>query len=160
MKRFMKIMLIITMISPLIGVIITSCTEDVDCSLTRRSELHSKFYISEGGTGTQASLTITAFGTDSVILNQESNVTNFALPLQYTVDTTALVLHFEGGYRDTIVFKHTNTPYFISMDCGYEMRQAVTDFYYTTHILNSVVLIDKNANKDGNENLQFYYTPN
>lgn len=160
MKKFTRIALLIMLVLPVAGFIIASCAEESDCSLTSRATLRGTFYtINENNSRVEielATLTITALGTDSVILNKDTKVKNVFLPLQYTVDTTALVLHFSDEWKDTIVIKHTNTPYFVSMECGYEMNQSITDCYYTKHVLDSIDVKNNNANKDGKENLQLF----
>jgi len=73
------------------------------------------------------SLTITAFGTDSIILNNQKRVHGLSLPLRYTADSTVLVFHYSKDVKikkDTIVIRQKNTPYFLSMDCGYQMNKA------------------------------------
>ena len=148
------------LVLPVAGFIISSCAEESDCSLTSRATLRGTFYtLDDNNIRTAAeveTLTITALGTDSVILNKDTKVKMIFLPLQYTVDTTALVLHFSDELKDTIVIKHTNTPYFVSMECGYEMNQAITSCYYTRHKLDSIDIKNNNANKDGTENLQLF----
>ncbi|MDL2213499.1 DUF6452 family protein [Bacteroides sp. OttesenSCG-928-J23] len=162
MNRFVKKVLIALAMFPLMGVVVASCAEEIDCSMVNRATLNGAFYtLSESNRpvlGQQGKITLTALGTDSILLNQLQNVKNLSLPLQYTADTTALVMEFDGIWKDTIVFKHTNTPYFVSMECGYEMKQVVTGFYHTKHVLDSIALIDINTNKNGKENLQLFYT--
>lgn len=40
------------------------------------------------------SLTITAFDTDSIILNNQKRVHSLSLPLRYTADSTVLIFHY------------------------------------------------------------------
>ncbi len=52
------------------------------------------------------SLTITAFGTDSIILNNQKRVHGLSLPLRYTADSTVLVFHYSKDVKikkDTIL---------------------------------------------------------
>ncbi|NDV59095.1 DUF6452 family protein [Bacteroides sp. 519] len=163
MKKFVNITLIMAVISFVAGMVI-SCAEESDCSIVSRATLNGGFFsLSETNkpiAGSLATLTISVRTTETesdTILNQDKNVQSLSLPLQYAVDTTAIILHYGEEIRDTIVFKHTNTEYFVSMDCGFDMLQVVTDYYYTTHALDSIALTDKNTNKDGTENLRIFF---
>lgn len=162
MKKFTKIALLLLISLPIVGGIIVSCAEEPDCSLTSRASLRGVFYtLSDDNkpvVGSIPTLTITALGTDSILLNKGTSVKDAYLYLQYTADTTAIVLHFDEAWKDTIVFGHTNTPYFVSLECGYEMQQVVTKCSYTRHFIDSIYIKDHNANKDGKESLQLFYS--
>ena len=76
-----------------------SCSEEADCSMTARPMLNANIYTIDVESGlairdTLDILTITAAGTDSVILNNEENVISLSLPLRYAVDSTVLVFHY------------------------------------------------------------------
>ena len=61
------------------------------------------------------SLTITALGTDSIILNNEKNVHTLMLPLRYTSDTTVFIFRYDPKRRekdvDTLYIVQQHTPY-------------------------------------------------
>lgn len=141
--------------------IIQACSEEPDCSMTARGWLQCNFYtLSEDGRAvndTLDSLTITAFGTDSVILNNQKEVRNLMLPLRYTVDSTVLVFRYSRVTTDTLILYHTNTPYFLSMDCGYQMQQEVTGARYSRHRLDSIYISYNEAGIDGRENIKMFY---
>ena len=103
------------------------------------------------------SLTVTAFGTDSVIINNQKKVHDLSLPLRYTADSTVLVFHYSKTLTDTLVIHQTNTPYFLSMDCGYQMKQAITGVRYSRHSLDSIRIANKEAGIYGAENLKVFY---
>ena len=145
----------------LLASIIQACSEEPDCSMTARGWLQCNFYtLSEDGRAvndTLDSLTITAFGTDSVILNNQKEVHNLMLPLRYTVDSTVLVFRYSRVTTDTLILYHTNTPYFLSMDCGYQMQQEVTGARYSRHRLDSIYISYNEAGIDGRENIKMFY---
>lgn len=145
----------------LLASIIQACSEEPDCSMTARGWLQCNFYtLSEDGRAvndTLDSLTITAFGTDSVILNNQKEVRNLMLPLRYTVDSTVLVFRYSRMTTDTLILYHTNTPYFLSMDCGYQMQQEVTGARYSRHRLDSIYISYNEAGIDGRENIKMFY---
>ncbi len=141
---------------------IASCSEEADCTDATRAMLNCNLYTHNELTGnieqdTLDSLTITAFATDSIILNNEQSVTTLSLPLRYTVDSTVLVLHYTARTRDTLIIYHSNTPYFLSMDCGYQMQQALTGIAYTLHRLDSIRISNSEVGIYGTENLQLFY---
>jgi hypothetical protein len=105
-------------------------------------------------------LTITAFETDSILVNAQANVQEMLLPLRYTKETTIFVLHYgdEGEQKDTILITHHNTPHFVSLECGYDMQQSVTGVTYTRHVLDSIFVRNINLDVNGQENFRLFYT--
>ena len=160
MKNLVRI-IITCSLATLLANIIQACSEEPDCSMTARGWLQCNFYtLSEDGRAvndTLDSLTITAFGTDSVILNNQKEVRNLMLPLRYTVDSTVLVFRYSRVTTDTLILYHTNNPYFLSMDCGYQMQQEVTGARYSRHRLDSIYISYNEAGIDGRENIKIFY---
>lgn len=160
MKNLVRI-IITCSLATLLASIIQACSEEPDCSMTARGWLQCNFYtLSEDGRAvndTLDSLTITAFGTDSVILNNQKEVRNLMLPLRYTVDSTVLVFRYSRVTTDTLILYHTNTPYFLSMDCGYQMQQEVTGARYSRHRLDSIYISYNEVGIDGRENIKMFY---
>ena len=103
------------------------------------------------------SLTVTAWGTDSIIINDQKDVMDLTLPLRYAVDSTVLVFRYSRHTTDTLVVRHVNTPYFVSMDCGYQMQQQITDIACTRHRLDSIYITYNEAGIYGQENVQLFY---
>lgn len=139
-----------------------ACSEEEDCSMNARAMMQCNLFQIDEETNEKNSialttLTVTAFGTDSIIINQESNVSALSLPLRFSADSTVLVFHYQLEPCDTIVVRHYNTPYFLSMDCGYQMKQSIKSVSYTQHQLDSIYIANKEANIYGTENLRFFY---
>ena len=149
------------MIIALLTGIIQACSEEPDCSMTARGWLQCNLYtLDENGIAvndTLDSLTITAFGTDSVILNNQKEVCSLMLPLRYAVDSTVFVLKYSRTITDTIILYHTNTPYFLSMDCGYQMQQKVTSARFSRHELDSIYISYNETGINGRENIKIFY---
>jgi len=137
------------------------CSEDEDCSATTRGMMNANIYTMQGDTleveTTIDTLTVTAYGTDSIIVNAQTAVADVTLPLRYATGTTTFVFDYNLSYNDTIVVTHTNTPYFVSVDCGYQMKQTIDNVNYTTHYLTAITINNSTVNADGNENLKIYY---
>jgi hypothetical protein len=161
MKKPIKLILIAAFTLAILEMCTISCASESNCSTSGRAMLRGVFYTKDNegvkDTITLDSLTITALGTDSVILNDQKKVPYVLLPLRYTNDTTVFVFHYSSTLTDTIAIRHTNTPSFVSMDCGYEMKQALTDIHYTEHKLDSLSVKSSSTNTDGTTNLELYY---
>ncbi len=157
----------------LTATVMTSCSEEDDCSANARNMLNAtvcRTMVTEEqetltATDTIPQLHVTALGTDSVIINDEKNVTSMSLPLRFHEGSTTMVLSYvlsaadtlpAIGNKDTVTFFHDNTVYFLSMDCNYAVRQKLTGMSYTTHRIDSIVVTNATANSDGTENIKIY----
>ena len=153
---------------------IVACTEDDDCSGNERHMLTAKVLsVIETDSARWETdfkldtLTVYAFGTDSIIINDDTQVGTITLPLRTNVEETTLVFSYtfhagdtlpQHNDKDTLVFRHRNTPYFLTLDCNFVVKQELTDLRYTTHVLDSIVIINPTAQiYDGKENLKIYY---
>ena len=149
MKNLIRIFLIVVIVGAGIS-IGSSCSDENDCSLAGRPMMYCTLYTIDEITDlrvndTLDSLTITALGTDSIILNNQKKVHTLMLPLRYTSDTI-----------------QKNTPYFQSMECGYMMKQNIlsTKFGNTKNSserIDSLHIQNKEANTNEIENLQIFY---
>lgn len=171
MKKLIKMLFALMIAYPVIGLTVSSCSEDTDCSMTGRPMVYANLYKYDQASGkvlndTLDSLTVTAFGTDSIIINNQKKVHDIALPLQYTSDSTILVFHYTRALRDTMVILQNNTPYFESVECGYSMKQnieSVRPLGYTTvnkkkyNSIDSIYIKSNAANINGTENLKIFY---
>ena len=146
-----------------------SCTQEADCTGTNRPMLNAYFYTFVKDTVETGfvrdslvriawdTLSVTAYATDSVIVNRDLNAASMTLPLRYAEPVTIFVLNYGYGYKDTITVAHENTPYFLNMDCGYQMKQEITQIGFTTHLLDSIRIKDPKIGIYGTENLALYY---
>lgn len=160
MKQLIKIVLWSVVLCPVIG-FMASCSEEADCSMNERPMMNCNIYQLDpygyAERDTLDVLTITAWGTDSVIINNQQEVLDLTLPLRYTADSTVLVFHYAELPTDTVIVRHTNTPYFLSMDCGYQMRQSINSISHTRHWLDSIHITNNEAGIYGQENIQLFY---
>lgn len=161
MKALVKFIITGAFLFPILSVVI-SCSEEADCSMATRAMMQCYFYTLDPETevvsnDTLDSLTVTAFGTDSIIINNQKKVHDLSLPLKYTADSTVLVFRYSKTLTDTLVVYQTNTPYFLSMDCGYQMKQSIKDVNYSRHSLDSIRIVNKEAGIYGTENLKLFY---
>ncbi|MBR8706667.1 hypothetical protein IX307_002029 [Bacteroides pyogenes] len=166
-------LLLCLLIFPGIMIINGSCSDENDCSLTGRPMMYCALYTIDPETqkvlkDTLEQLTVTALGTDEVIINQEKNVHKLQLPLRYTGNTTVFVFHYDPAqpslYTDTLYITQQNTPYFQSMECGYMMKQSILTAQITNgkqadqpEKMESVEIKNKEANTNEIQNLQIFY---
>lgn len=163
MKNLIRLFLILLLASIAMS-IPTSCAEESDCSIAGRPMINCTLYRmvdDQVANDTLDSLTVTALGTDSILLNNQKKVHTLMLPLRYSADSTVLVFHYayrtDPALSDTIYIKQDNTPYFESMDCGYSMRQSILGIGHSEEELDSIYISNKQANTDGTENLKLFY---
>lgn len=161
MKNLVRLIIAGILICPLMGIAI-SCSEEADCSMTARPMVQCYLYKIDSENqyvqnDTLDSLTVTAYGTDSVIINNQKKVHGLSLPLRYATDSTKLVFRYSKTQSDTLVIRHSNTPYFLSMDCGYQLKQSITSVSHTRIKLDSIDIANKEAGIYGKENIKLFY---
>lgn len=173
MKNLIHLFLLLLILGCAVG-IGTSCSDENDCSIAGRPMIYCNLRtIIDPETmtwenDTLDSLTVTAFGTDSILIYNQKDVHDLMLPLRYTADSTVFVLHYNypqnKNQADTLYIKQTNIPYFESMECGYSMKQSIVSVRIgksrntrQPYQLDSVYISNKAANTNGTENLQLYY---
>ena len=171
MRRIIPFILLI--IGSCIAAGITSCAEEDDCSGNARRMLTANILTVISTDSAQWEtpytlevLNVYAYGTDSIIVNDDQNVKSLSLPLRFNVEETTMVFSYKPHAedilpqhydKDTIVFRHHNTPYFLTLDCNFVVKQELTDLHYTTHVLDSIVIVNPTASNDGTENIKIYY---
>ena len=146
MKNLFKLLWTGAMVYALCSVMY-ACSEEEDCSMVdNRGMMVCNFLTVDPETGT-----------DSVIINRMTEVSTISLPLRYTADSTEFVFRYTAHLTDTLVIRHTNTPYFVSMDCGYQMKQSITGERHTQRYLDSVYVSQPETSINGTENIQLFY---
>ena len=172
MKNLIRIFLIVVIVGAGIS-IGSSCSDENDCSLAGLPMMYCTLYTIDEITDlrvndTLDSLTITALGTDSIILNNQKKVHTLMLPLRYTSDTTVFIFRYDPDRKpndvDTLIIVQQNTPYFQSMECGYMMKQNILSARYGNprktadqEKIDSLHISNKEANTNEIENLQIFY---
>lgn len=141
--------------------LIPSCGES-DCSLSTIS--YARFDFLDGKTQKSVALTngamITGFINfeDTLIVDTVFNQAEsyMSVPLSYT-NQTMYVMHYSETLRDTIRLIHKNIPFVSDIECGSMMFYLVEDFSYTTHVLDSVTLVNPEINNEEKKNFNIYY---
>jgi hypothetical protein len=102
-------------------------------------------------------LTITACGTDEVLLNRSVNTALLNLPLSYWQPEDTLVLTVKGAdylVRDTIWVTKTNIVHYESPDCPTTLFHTIQAVRNTNEFIKSVTIIRSSVNYETISNLQ------
>lgn len=104
-------------------------------------------------------LTVTAAGTDSVLLNRGYRLTSFDLPMSYDSPADTLYFRFSGeewAATDTVWVDKLNIAHFENPDCATSMWHTVTSIESTHHVIRNIAIVNPNVNYDQNTTFQVY----
>lgn len=147
----------------------TACS-NLDCPLDNVVRMQCNLYSS--GTETAYSfgdyLTVTPYGRDTLLLNQETGMTSFLLPLKETEQSDTLLLHLSndaGQYAvDTLYVEHTLQPHFESVDCPTSVFHTLTSVRAASQLgadypmtIDSVAVARTLVNYDDVENVRIFF---
>lgn len=135
-----------------------SC-DSIDCTLYNSVDMFGGFYQGGRNVSLTDTLTITAAGTDSVLLNRKVGAANFQIPLSYYNGVDSVVLYVKGdGYEltDTLFVEKTNSVHFESPDCPTTMFHKITAVRSTHEFIDSVTVISEDVNYARTENIQIH----
>ena len=145
-----------------------SCN-DTDCPLSNSVYATYGLYNSQTKAAISLSdtLTVTALGTDSVLLNKATGINSVDLPVNYVSASDTLIFHFTRSTGTTdyqIVMHHTNEPYFESAECGTAIFHSVPKIELTQSAsteatpfkIDSIGITNKKINYDKTENFKLY----
>ena len=133
--------------------------DQADCTLDNSVTYTCNFYAEGSKVTLNDIITVTACGTDSVLVNQKQGATGIELPMSYWNEEDTLVLRIQGsGYtmEDTIWIKKNNIPHFESPDCPTKMFHLITDVNSTHTFIDSLSLVNPNVNYADVENIQIH----
>lgn len=134
---------------------------DTECTTTNTAYVHYGFYSQSGShISITGAVTVTAAGTDSVLINQESGLSAMELPLRYTSTRDTFVVRYSDTMIDSVYVEHENIPHFISMDCGMGMYYHIAGVSSTHYAIDSIKLVNQDVNYDAAEHIKIYYTYN
>ncbi|MDE6170290.1 MAG: hypothetical protein K2F68_03925, partial [Duncaniella sp.] len=60
-------------------------------------------------------------------------------------------------FYDTVSFAYTSVPYFASEDCGAMYHYRITSLTYTTHVLDSVAVLDSLITNLERETIRIFF---
>lgn len=171
-----RILLVISMFAGLVWIV--ACSES-DCPLNNNPMNTIGFYDSNTGKAMTLgdTLTVTAFETDSVLINRISNAKSLSLPLRYEGGKTSYVFDYTIVLRDTfprpgkedsiditifhrkdtIGMTYTDEKHFLSMDCGILTYFNLKSIQTTNHLIDSVRIINPAINEIEKTNIEVFF---
>lgn len=148
--------------------VLMGCTS-IDCPLDSTVEMTCNLYAKETAKSLTLTdtLTVTARGTDQVLLNRGISLDHFGLSLRYRSGVDTLLFRFSndiGQYAvDTVFVDHTATVHFESEGCPVSYYHAINEVRWTSHPLALMPLTIDNIEIKRNqvdyenaENLRIY----
>ncbi|BEG99171.1 DUF6452 family protein [Bacteroides sedimenti] len=160
MKRKLKYLSVVALLCSVIGLALTACDE-TKCSTSGRPSPQFNFVekstLKKIAFDTLTVVALNAIHGDSVILNKATKVSGATLPLSYSSNQTTLVFNYSKSLSDTIWITHTNTEHFLSMDCGIIMYHQIKDVKCTSHVIDSVAIINSEVDINEKENIRLFY---
>lgn len=163
----------------------SSCNES-DCPLGSANELKFRF-LSVADTTVMSidTVTVTAIGTDSILVNKEINASYITLPLNSTENETTYTFHFtvlneqtvdepfvdEEGvehpagstvlvpetYSDMVRVRYVSEKQFTSMDCGLIYTYTLTDGEYTQNIIKGMAVANLEIKESNEDNIFLFF---
>ena len=158
-------------LSFILFLLLFAACESSNCPLNNIVESVYVFYASErtadgtfqAGTSVklQDTLTVTAFGTDSLLVNRLVGQSGAKLPVSYYQQADTLVFTFTDsqgatGY-DTICIEKDTRHHFDDPSCPVHMFHTVKDIHFTRHLIDTIIVSNASINYDGAENFQVYF---
>ncbi|MDE5560426.1 MAG: hypothetical protein K2J00_01275 [Bacteroidaceae bacterium] len=131
------------------AMLVSSC-DLLDCTQADVSCLRIEIYDTYGvATTLPDTLTVMAYGTDSILVNRNLDTQELLLPLSYNAEADTFILHYYGktfSWKDTLYVKKTNDLYFESPDCPTVMMHTLKEIAYTNRFINSARLVNNKVN--------------
>lgn len=145
--------------------VLTGCS-NVGCTENRNSIPIAGFYSSSTlEPVTLGSLAIGGVGApgDSLLMSPSLSGSQVYLPLRSTASQTKFYIRYmqeelnHPELYDTLSFTYTSVPYFASEDCGAMFHYRITSLEYTTHLLDSVGVVDSLITNLERETIQIFF---
>lgn len=161
------------------------CNES-DCPLGSANELKFRFLSIEDTTVISIdTVTVTALGTDSVLINKEIDASYITLPLNSAQNETTYTFHFtrlvesisdkpfidEDGVEhpagstilvpvtasDNICVRYSSEKKFTSMDCGLVYSYVLTDGEYTKNFIKGMAIANLEIKESNEDNIYIFF---
>lgn len=100
---------------------------------------------------------------DSILMTAGTSASSVYLPFRSQQDATSWCLSYkwrdtdDPRLNDTVTFHYSSQPYFASAECGAMYRYTVHKVDYTTHLLDSVVMVDSLITNIDVSQIRFYF---
>ena len=141
------------------GILLLAACESYDCTLNNYVGMYGAFDRDGAAVEITDTLTITACGTNAVLLNRSVNTSSLNLPLSYWQPEDTLVLTIQGTdylLRDTIWVTKTNQVHYESPDCPTTVFHTIQNVRNTNEFIKSITVIRSSVNYETTTNLQIH----
>jgi len=146
-----------------------SCTSSEDCTEDRIAKMGVGFYTRALTDATKLVYVTSAQSLDTLsvrglaangtlidsILYKSKNIQKVYLPLNKFENSSKFVMTFRTA-KDTIEVLHTNTDYYLSLECGCMKVHSIDTVLTTTHLIDSVKIINHKVNATNAEHIQIF----
>lgn len=125
--------------------LITACSS-IDCPLNNRVFTNYQLAGEENPfTGILTISTNRSDGSDSILINQDTNINSFSLPISFqeTFDTFYFAFGADESIIDTVVIEKSNMLHFESVECNPSFFHTIKSVNHTKHMIDSILI--KNA---------------
>lgn len=148
-----------------VALLLVSACSSIDCPLNNLVYSSFALYGGDGRADTlRDTLTISTNrtdGSDSVLINRDTRVTGFTLPVSYAQPQDIFFVEVKGEdivTLDTLTVSKESRPHFESVDCGPSFFHTITAVSCTTNAVDSVVINNPEVNYDtSNKNFHIYF---
>ena len=139
-----------------------SACDSINCPLNSKVAAIYSFYDSNGKAFTIGdTLTVTAVGTNQVLVNKLVNQSKISLPVSYYAPCDTLVLRISDtdglSATDTIWMEKVSTPHADDPSCPIHIWHKVTDIRYTDNIIDTIAIVNPDINYNGWENFHIHF---
>lgn len=137
-----------------------ACKQDETCRESKEVFLRVGFFESVSSKAVIIdSLTIFALdqdgsAMDSLLYDNQKNVSNIKLPLNKEEQTSLFVMQLNDLPQDTLFVLYQNIDYFISYPCGMIITHTLDTVRSTHHLIKDVNMVHKNINTTDVQHLQ------
>ena len=146
------------------SLLLFAACESYDCTLYNTVAMYSFFDQDGEIVAISDTLTVTACGTDAVLLNNAENTSKLTLPLSYWQPEDTLVLTVKGinsegiGYllRDTVWITKTNQVHYESPECPTTLFHTIQDVRSTNEFIKFITIERSSVNYENTTNLQIH----
>lgn len=100
---------------------------------------------------------------DSAIFASSASASKVYLPMRSTKESTSWSIHYaqpgidDPANNDTVTFRYESEPYFASSECGAMYNYRITQVSYTTHLIDSVIIVDSLITNIDRTYIRFYF---
>lgn len=133
------------------------------CLENRNSVPLAGFYIGGDKSVSIKDVEIRGVDNDAVLYEAGKDLHSVYLPMRSTQESTSWVFSYKSDglddpfYNDTIKFDYSSRPYFASEECGVIYIYDIKRVSHTTHLIDSVILVDSTITNVDKEQIHIYF---